>query len=150
MKKIILLLLLAACILLATCTPRKVEPAFSILGKWQGMAWYCSNTSSCGTNTVDIEAYMTFRIDKVDEDGRLTVSDGLRYVPSCMENPRCTSLPWKVDSASYINNRLYISWSWGHIFDGQRYDDRFVGEVNYVIPNMSYVWSKEAEIIRIW
>lgn len=146
MKRIILLLLLlAACI-----SPQEVEPAFSILGKWQGMAWYCSNTNSCGTNVVDTEAYMTFRIDYVAEDGRLTVSDGLRYVPSCMEDPRCTSLPWEVDSASYINNRLYISWSWGHVFDGQRYDNKFVGEVNYIIPNMSYVWSKEAEIIRIW
>ena len=147
MKKIILLLL-AACILLAFCTPREVEPVFSILGKWQGMAWYCSNTSSCGTNTVDIEAYMTFRIDKVDEDGRLAVSDGLRYVPSCMENPRCTSLPWEVDSASYINNKLYISWNWGHVFNGQRYDDGFVGQVDYIGSTINYVWNSEVEIIR--
>ena len=119
------------------------EPEFSVLGKWQGTNWYCNQCQ--GANQIDQASTIDFEILTMDSKGGLAITQGKRYNPSCQKN--CTSLPWHVVSATFVNNSLRIEWFTGHVFTGKLQGNVFVGQIDY-ISDISYLFNDEIKIVR--
>lgn len=120
------------------------EPEFSVLGKWKADNWYCNQCN--GANPIDMAATIQFEILTIDQEGGLAITEARRIIPSCSSN--CTPLPWYVVSASFVDNTLHIEWMTGHIFIGRLQGNEFVGRIEYIIPELSYLFNDDITIRR--
>ena len=126
------------------------EPEFSVLGKWRGTNWYCNQCK--GSNPIDAAATIQFEILTMDQEGGLAVTKANRIVPSCPDKTpgpgNCIALPWYMVEGSFVDNILRIEWTTGHVFIGRLQGNEFVGRIDYIIPEFSYLFNDDITITR--
>ncbi len=126
------------------------EPEFSVLGKWQGTNWYCNQCK--GSNPIDAAATIQFEILTMDQEGGLAVTKANRIVPSCPDKTpgpgNCIAHPWYMVEGSFVDNILRIEWTTGHVFIGRLQGNEFVGRIDYIIPEFSYLFNDDITITR--
>ncbi len=130
----------------------KDEPQFNLLGNWVGLEWNCSDRQNCGYSQEDQdESDIRFKIQYMHPSGKLDISEGKRFIPSCEADPYCTANDWHADSASFVNSRLYIYYTTGHVYTGNLEGEEFVGKIDYWFGNDNeyhYDWGKEIRIVK--
>ena len=164
MKKILFFVLI---LFIFNCS--REDATFSILGKWIGLYWACNNASSCKVLEINKEATLTFTISSINESGFFTLPPSEYFLPSCDIDPNCSIIKgaWASDSATFINEQLYIrfkiqkdidvKYSDSFIFTGSRFGDKFMGELEYEyydgqdnFKKYSYLYNDQIEIIRAY